>query len=257
MWLVLPTYNEASNLEAIVAAVREHLEPSTAHPRRRRLLARRHRRDRRSARRRAPGRLGAPPAAQGGPRPGLRRRLSRGAGGRCGARRPDGRRLLPRSRRPCRACSPAQRDADLVLGSRYVHGGGVEDWGPLRRVISRGGCAYARAVLGIGVHDLTGGFKVLSPRGARGDRPGLDLRLRLRLPGRDHLPGDPRRVSGGRAPDRLPRPAGRRVQDDQGASCSRRRGACRRCGLAAHRAAAPSPPEARSRRTSRACCRRS
>lgn len=49
--------------------------------------------------------------------------------------------------------------ADLVLGSRYVAGGGVADWGPVRRLISRGGSAYARAVLGVGVRDLTGGFK--------------------------------------------------------------------------------------------------
>jgi dolichol-phosphate mannosyltransferase len=46
-----------------------------------------------------------------------------------------------------------------VLGSRYVPGGGVSDWGPLRRFISRGGCWYARQVLGVGVRDLTGGFK--------------------------------------------------------------------------------------------------
>jgi dolichol-phosphate mannosyltransferase len=49
--------------------------------------------------------------------------------------------------------------ADLVIGSRYVPGGGVTDWGPLRRGISRGGSAYARVVLGVGVRDLTGGFK--------------------------------------------------------------------------------------------------
>ena len=54
----------------------------------------------------------------------------------------------------------ACEDADLVLGSRYAHGGGVEEWGPLRRLVSRGGSAYARAVLGVDVHDLTGGFKV-------------------------------------------------------------------------------------------------
>ena len=46
-----------------------------------------------------------------------------------------------------------------MLGSRYVDGGGVQDWDLLRRVISRGGCRYARAVLGVGVRDLTGGFK--------------------------------------------------------------------------------------------------
>ncbi len=49
--------------------------------------------------------------------------------------------------------------ADLALGSRYVPGGGVEHWGLLRRIVSRGGCAYARRVLGLRVRDLTGGFK--------------------------------------------------------------------------------------------------
>lgn len=55
----------------------------------------------------------------------------------------------------------AAEQADLVLGSRYVRGGGVTDWGPLRRLISRGGCIYARLVLGLPQHDLTGGFKVI------------------------------------------------------------------------------------------------
>lgn len=49
--------------------------------------------------------------------------------------------------------------ADLVLGSRYVRGGGVARWGLGRRVISRAGCMYARLVLGVRVQDLTGGFK--------------------------------------------------------------------------------------------------
>jgi dolichol-phosphate mannosyltransferase len=49
--------------------------------------------------------------------------------------------------------------ADLALGSRYVRGGGVTDWGILRRVISQGGSTYARWVLGLRVRDLTGGFK--------------------------------------------------------------------------------------------------
>ena len=53
----------------------------------------------------------------------------------------------------------ASRHADLVLGSRYVAGGGVEGWPASRRAISRGGCLYARTVLGVGLHDLTGGFK--------------------------------------------------------------------------------------------------
>jgi dolichol-phosphate mannosyltransferase len=49
--------------------------------------------------------------------------------------------------------------ADLALGSRYVRGGGVENWPLHRRLISRGGCLYARAVLRVPVRDLTGGFK--------------------------------------------------------------------------------------------------
>jgi dolichol-phosphate mannosyltransferase len=53
----------------------------------------------------------------------------------------------------------ARAGADLVLGSRYVPGGGVEDWDLVRRVISRAGCWYARTVLGVGVRDLTGGLK--------------------------------------------------------------------------------------------------
>ena len=53
----------------------------------------------------------------------------------------------------------AARDADLVLGSRYVAGGGVTDWGLVRRLVSRGGSWYARTVLGLDVRDLTGGFK--------------------------------------------------------------------------------------------------
>src|SRR5919198_5317023 len=55
----------------------------------------------------------------------------------------------------------AARDADLVLGSRYVPGGGVRNWGPLRRLVSRGGSWYARTLLGLDVRDLTGGFKCL------------------------------------------------------------------------------------------------
>ena len=53
----------------------------------------------------------------------------------------------------------AAKDADLVLGSRYVDGGGVTDWGLGRRLISRGGSLYARLLLGVPVRDLTGGFK--------------------------------------------------------------------------------------------------
>ena len=55
---------------------------------------------------------------------------------------------------------PLERDeADLVIGSRYTRGGGVVDWGLGRRIVSRGGSIFARIVLGLSPHDLTGGFK--------------------------------------------------------------------------------------------------
>jgi len=53
----------------------------------------------------------------------------------------------------------ARAEADLVLGSRYVPGGGTVDWGLGRKLISRGGSFYARTILGVSVRDLTGGFK--------------------------------------------------------------------------------------------------
>jgi dolichol-phosphate mannosyltransferase len=53
----------------------------------------------------------------------------------------------------------AAEDADLVLGSRYVPGGGTRNWGALRRLISRGGSLYAQLLLGVPIRDLTGGFK--------------------------------------------------------------------------------------------------
>ena len=53
----------------------------------------------------------------------------------------------------------ASASADVVLGSRYVPGGGVENWALRRRIQSRGGCTYARLILGLPTRDLTGGFK--------------------------------------------------------------------------------------------------
>jgi dolichol-phosphate mannosyltransferase len=49
--------------------------------------------------------------------------------------------------------------ADLAIGSRYVAGGGVRNWGLVRRAISRWGCLYAQVILGLRVRDTTGGFK--------------------------------------------------------------------------------------------------
>ena len=53
----------------------------------------------------------------------------------------------------------AEGGADLVLGSRYIDGGGTVNWGPGRRFISKGGSLYARTILGVDIRDLTGGFK--------------------------------------------------------------------------------------------------
>ncbi|HZO34174.1 MAG TPA: polyprenol monophosphomannose synthase [Gaiellaceae bacterium] len=58
-----------------------------------------------------------------------------------------------------RLIAEAENGADLVLGSRYVRGGGVRDWGLVRRFISRGAALYTGLFLHMGVHDPTGGFK--------------------------------------------------------------------------------------------------
>ena len=87
-----------------------------------------------------------------------------------GLRGRDGRRPLPRPRRP-----PA---ADRARGGRRrprarlaLHaGGGIENWGLDRRVLSRLGCGYARRTLGVPVRDLTGGFKCFRAERAAGDR---------------------------------------------------------------------------------------
>ncbi len=58
-----------------------------------------------------------------------------------------------------RLVAACEQDADVALGSRYVAGGGTENWGLARRIVSAGGSFYARALLGLGIRDLTGGFK--------------------------------------------------------------------------------------------------
>jgi dolichol-phosphate mannosyltransferase len=67
-----------------------------------------------------------------------------------------------------RLVAAAGDGADVVLGSRYVAGGGVRNWGLLRRFISAGGSWYARVLLGIPVRDLTGGFKCYRRRALEG-----------------------------------------------------------------------------------------
>jgi dolichol-phosphate mannosyltransferase len=58
-----------------------------------------------------------------------------------------------------RLIAACESGADLALGSRYVPGGGTENWGLGRRIVSWGGSFYARLLLSVGIHDLTGGFK--------------------------------------------------------------------------------------------------
>ena len=162
-WLILPTYNEAENLEAIVRASGEVLDQ--AEPDGFRILvvddgspdgtgeiadrlAREHAWVRVLHR-----------AEKGGIGPaylaGFRHALDSGAGY-----------LLEMDsdfshdpRDLARLLAAVHAGADLALGSRYVPEGGVRDWGLLRRLISEGGSTYARWVLGLRVRDLTGGFK--------------------------------------------------------------------------------------------------
>jgi dolichol-phosphate mannosyltransferase len=158
-WLVIPTYDEAANLEAIVAAVLANL------PERRRLLivddsspdGTGEIADRLAAADddvevlHRPVKEGIGPAYVAG----FRRALAGGADliAQMDADFSHDPADLPR-------LLAAAESADVVLGSRYVDGGEVSDWGPLRRAISRGGSSYARAALGIEVRDVTGGFKV-------------------------------------------------------------------------------------------------
>lgn len=61
--------------------------------------------------------------------------------------------------------------ADMALGSRYIEGGGTVNWGISRQILSKGGSLYARTILGVGIRDLTGGFKCFR----RETLEGLDL----------------------------------------------------------------------------------
>jgi len=162
-WLILPTYNEAENVDAIVAASGDVLARAApggfrilpvdgGPPDRTGELA-----DRLAARHswvqvlHRAEKNGIGPAYLAG----FRHALDRGAAY-----------LLEMdsdfSHDPAdlaRLLEAVYGGADLALGSRYVPGGGVSDWGLLRRLVSEGGSTYARLVLGLSVRDLTGGFK--------------------------------------------------------------------------------------------------
>jgi dolichol-phosphate mannosyltransferase len=157
-WLILPTYNEAENIGPFVAAVLENL-PANARvlivddssPDGTGEIA-----DRMAAEREAVAVLHRPLREGLGPAyvAGFRQALAGGAD------------LILEmdsdfSHEPAYLPSllEAIEGADLAIGSRYVPGGGVGDWGAMRRAISRGGSTYSRLVLGVEVKDMTGGFK--------------------------------------------------------------------------------------------------
>jgi dolichol-phosphate mannosyltransferase len=158
-WIVLPTYNEKENLEAIAAAILEAVPGAT-------LLV---------VDDNSPDGTGAiaDALAAADPRVRVRHRPAKQGLGRAyldgfGVAIEGGAttvvqmdadwshdpKALPALVEPI-----AADRADLVIGSRYTPGGGVEDWGLIRRIISRGGSLFARIVLGLKPHDLTGGFK--------------------------------------------------------------------------------------------------
>jgi dolichol-phosphate mannosyltransferase len=157
-WLVLPTYNEAENLEPLITAALSNLPESA-----RVLVVDDNSPD--GTGKLADGLKAAEPRIEVLHRPqkeglgpayvaGFHQALAAGAG-----------RILEMdsdfSHDPADLprLLAATEGADLAIGSRYVPGGGVENWSKLRQAISRGGSAYARLVLGLPIRDLTGGFK--------------------------------------------------------------------------------------------------
>jgi dolichol-phosphate mannosyltransferase len=158
VWVVLPTYEEATNIERLVGEIRAKLPPSAQilivddnSPDGTGEIATRLGQEQDAVHvLHRPSKEGLGPAYIAG----FRQALADGAG------------LVVEmdadfSHEPAylpRLLEAAGR-ADLALGSRYVPGGGVTDWGPLRQAISQGGSTYARLVLGLDVRDLTGGFK--------------------------------------------------------------------------------------------------
>jgi len=162
-WLILPTYNEAENIQAIVAAAAKAL--AGAAPEGFRVLIV----DDGSPD--GTGRLADQMAAEHDWLKVLHRTEKNGIGpaylaGFAHALEQDAGYVMEMdsdfSHDPAdlaRLLQAVYDGADLALGSRYAPGGGVTEWGLLRRFISQGGSTYARMVLGLHVRDLTGGFK--------------------------------------------------------------------------------------------------
>jgi dolichol-phosphate mannosyltransferase len=165
-WLVLPTYNEAENIEAIVHAALPEL--ARASPEHRILVVDDNSPD-------GTGQIADRLAAES-PHVEVLHRLTKDGLGRAylagfGRALEAGAELIlemdsdfSHDPKDLPRLIEAASDADLVLGSRYVPGGGVVNWGLGRRVLSRGGSWYARRILGVSVRDLTGGFKCFHRR---------------------------------------------------------------------------------------------
>ena len=173
---------------------------------------------------------------------GFQRALER----RRGTHRPDGRRLVARSRSTCprwSARSTASPATDLVIGSRYVKGGGVRNWGLMRKFVSRGGSIFARIVLGLTPHDLTGGFKAWRARDAGRAAVGRAPLGRLRVPDRDDVPGQ---RAAARASPRCRSSSSTAAGREQDVAPDHLRGARRRAPAALGRAARPRPRRART-----------
>jgi dolichol-phosphate mannosyltransferase len=167
-WLILPTYNEAENIERLVRAVLPQL--ASAAPEHHVLVVDDGSPD-------GTGEIADRLAAEFDEVEVLHRTAKEGLGraylaGFQHALARDAEFLLEMdsdfSHDPADLPRLIQEDADLVIGSRYVPGGGVEDWPFIRRALSRGGSLYARAILGIPVRDLTGGFKCFHRRTLEG-----------------------------------------------------------------------------------------
>jgi dolichol-phosphate mannosyltransferase len=158
VWVILPTYNEAENLERIAGAVLENLPASG-----RVLIVDDNSPD-------GTGQIADRLAASKESIAVLHRKVKEGLGpaylaGFHVALEAGAERIIEMdadfSHDPAflpRLIEATER-ADLAIGSRYVPGGGVTEWGAVRRFISRGGSAYARIALGLPIRDLTGGFK--------------------------------------------------------------------------------------------------
>ena len=219
-WLILPTYNEAENLEPIVRAALPQLARDRARAPRSSSWT--------TARPTAPARSptgwprssttvrGAPPPAQAGPRARLPGRLRARARRRRRAGARDGRRLLARPRRPAAADRGAATTPTWCSARATCRAAAWTNWGALRRLLSAAAARCTRAsILGVPVRDLTGGFKcfrrevleALDLDGVHADGYGFQIELTYRA-----IKAGFTREGG---PDRVSRPPRGAVEDDR------------------------------------------